>query len=80
MGDFRQCFLGNIPFFMEEDDVIEHIVHKGFDKPLKVKVGDGKGENKNLRWAIATFKAVQHRRKIEDIGFAWPDGKYALIK
>ena len=79
MGEPRQCFLGNIPFFIEED-VIEHIVQKGFDQPLKVKVGDGKGDNENLRWGIATVKTVEHRRKIEDIGFAWPDGKYALIK
>ena len=80
MGDFRQCFLGNIPFFMEEDDVIEHIVHKGFDKPLKVKMGDGKGDNKRLRWGIATFKKAESRQRMEDTGLLWPDGKYALIK
>ena len=80
MGDLRQCFLGNIPFFMEEDDVIEHIGQKGFDKPLKVKMGDGKGDNKLLRWGIATFKKPESRQRMEETGLAWPNGKYALIR
>ena len=80
MADPRQCFMGNIPCFMDEESVKDHIGDLGFVVPLKVVVRAGRGEHVEEQYGIATFQTISDCERLKLDGSRWPNGQYCLIK
>lgn len=74
-----QVWIGNAPPLCREPDVKAWLVHKGFPKPVKVKVKPG-GCTPPRSYAIATFASPQEASMVRCGKMVWMDNKYAFFR